>query len=144
MLTARTQQVSIAVVRRGLQVFFVLFGAIDIAIAMLHITLGSSAIPGSMPVNATMDSEDRFYATMFAAYGIALIWCVKDIERKSAIVYFLLGTFFAGGLARLLSVAAVGPPNGFFVTMTVLELSIPVVAALVQFRISRGVPQLGR
>jgi nitrate reductase NapE component len=69
---------------------------------------------------------------------------VKDIERKSAIVYFLLATFFAGGLARLLSVAAVGLPNGFFVAMTVLELSIPVVAALVQLRISRGVPQLGR
>ena len=137
LLTGRTQQVSISVVRRALQAFFVLFGAIDIAIAMLHITLGSSAIPGSMPVNATMDSEDRFYATMFAAYGVALIWCVKDIERKSAIVYFLLATFFAGGLARLLSIASVGPPNGFFVTMTVLELFIPVVAALVQFRISR-------
>jgi hypothetical protein len=130
--------------RRGLQIFFVLFGVIDIAIALLHIVFGPSSIPGSVPVNATMDSEDRFYATLFAAYGVAVIWCVKDIERKSAIVYFLLATFFAGGLARLLSVAAVGPPNGFFVAMTVLELSIPVVAALVQLRISRGVPQLGR
>jgi hypothetical protein len=130
--------------RRGLQIFFVLFGVIDIAIALLHIVFGPSSIPGSVPVNATMDSEDRFYATLFAAYGVAVIWCVKDIERKSAIVYFLLATFFAGGLARLLSVAAVGPPNGFFVAMTVLELSIPAVAALVQFRISRGVPQLGR
>ena len=135
---------SVGVVRRGLQIFFVLFGGIDIAIAFLHITLGSSAIPGSTPVNSTMDSEDRFYATLFAAYGLALIWCVKEIERKSAIVYFLLATFFAGGLARLLSVAALGPPNGFFVAMTVLELLIPVVAALVQFRISRGIPQLGR
>jgi Domain of unknown function (DUF4345) len=125
--------------RRWFQVFFVLFGATDIAIALLHIGLGPSAIPGSLPVNATMDSEDRFYATLFAAYGVAILWCVKDIERKSTIVYFLLGTFFVGGLARLVSIASVGPPNEFFVAMTVLELVIPLAAA-VQYRISRRVP----
>jgi hypothetical protein len=43
-----------------------------------------------VPVNATMDSEDCFYATLFAAYGVALLLCVKDIEQKSRFVYFLL------------------------------------------------------
>ena len=59
--------------RRGLQIFFVMFGVIDIVIALLHIVFGPSSIPGSVPVNATMDSEDRFYATFFAAYGVAVI-----------------------------------------------------------------------
>lgn len=126
--------------RKALQVFFVSFGIIDIAIASLHVAFGPSAIPGSVPVNATMDSEDRFYATLFAAYGVAILWCVKDIERKSTVVYFLLATFFAGGLARLVSIAAVGPPNGFFVAMTVLELLIPPLAAAAQHRISRSAP----
>jgi len=60
-----------------------------------------------------MDSEDRFYATLFAAYGIALLWCIIDIERKSRVVYFLAATFFVGGLARLISVVAAGWPNTF-------------------------------
>jgi len=124
--------------RRALQVFFVLFGVVDIVIALLHIGLGPSAIPGSVPVNATMDSEDRFYATLFLAYGVAILWCVKDIERKSTVVYCLLATFFVGGLARLVSIAAVGPPNTFFVAMTTLELLIPPLAAAAQHRISRG------
>ena len=124
--------------RRALQVFFVVFGVVDIVIALLHIGLGPSAIPGSVPVNATMDSEDRFYATLFLAYGVAILWCVKDIERKSTVVYCLLATFFVGGLARLVSIAAVGLPNTFFVAMTTLELLIPPLAAAAQHRISRG------
>lgn len=85
-----------------------------------------------------MDSEDRFYATLFAAYGVALLWCIKDIERKSMVVYFLAATFFVGGLARLVSVAAVGLPNSFFIAMTVLELLIPLFMAFMQSRIAKG------
>jgi hypothetical protein len=84
-----------------------------------------------------MDSEDRFYATMFAAYGVALLWCIKDVERKSQVVYFLALTFFVGGLARLVSIAAVGLPNIFFIAMTVLELLIPFVMAFLQSRVSK-------
>jgi hypothetical protein len=85
-----------------------------------------------------MDSEDRFYATLFAAYGLALIWCVKDVEAKSSTVYFLTATFFVGGLARVVSIAAVGLPNTFFTVMTALELLLPIYMAFAQFRISKG------
>jgi len=122
--------------RRSLQVFLALFGVSAILIASLHIVLGSSAIPGSIPVNSTMDSEDRFYATLFAAYGVALLWSVRDIEHKSKVVYFLAATFFMGGLARIVSMLAVGPPNAFFRAMTVLELVIPPFMAFMQARVS--------
>jgi hypothetical protein len=124
--------------KRSLQVFLVTFGITALLIASLHIVLGPAAIPGSVPVNATMDSEDRFYATLFAAYGVALLWCVKDVERKSPTVYFLATTFFVGGLARLVSMAAVGLPNAFFVAMTALELLIPFFMVFMQLRVSRA------
>ncbi len=123
--------------KKSLQIFLGLLGITAILIASLHIVLGPSAIPGSIPVNPTMDSEDRFYATLFAAYGVALLWCIKDIENKSKIVYFLAITFFLGGLARLVSIAAVGLPNTFFIAMTVLELLIPFFMVFAQSRISR-------
>src|SRR5262245_53438749 len=82
-----------------------------------------------------MDSEDRFYATLFVAYGVALFWCIKDIERKRMVVYFLALTFFGGGLARLISIAAVGLPSSFYIAMTVLELLIPVFMIFMQSRI---------
>jgi hypothetical protein len=122
--------------RRTLQVLLAVFGATDILIALLHIVLGPASIPGAIPVNATMDSEDRFYATLFLAYGAALLWCVKDVERKAKVVYFLMLTFFIGGLARIVSMLAVGLPNAFFVVMTILELALPVVFAYLQYRVS--------
>ena len=124
--------------KRSFQAFLAVFGVTAILIASSHIVLGPSAIPGSVPVNSTMDSEDRFYATLFAAYGMALIWCAVEVERKSLFVYFLAATFFAGGLARLLSLVAVGPPNAFFFTMMILELVIPVFMVVMQARISRA------
>jgi hypothetical protein len=69
---------------------------------------------------------------------VALLWCIRDIERKSAVVYLLAATFFVGGLARLVSVVSVGLPNPFFVAMTALELLIPVFKVFMQSRITRA------
>lgn len=69
---------------------------------------------------------------------MALLWCIRDIERKSRVVYFLALTFFAGGLARLMSMAMVGLPGTFFTAMTVLELLIPFFMVFMQARIARA------
>jgi hypothetical protein len=128
--------------RKALQVLLGLFGATAIFISLLHLALGPATIPGSIPVNATMDSEDRFYATLFLAYGAVLLWCVKDVERKAKVVYFLMLTFFIGGLARIVSMLAAGLPGSFFIAMTVLELVLPVIYSYLMFRVSAA--QLGR
>ena len=93
-------------------------------------------IPGSVPVNSTMDSEDRFYATIFLGYRIALIWSAGGVEQKTQFVYFLAAVFFAGGVARIGSMLDVGLPDPFFVAMTILELIIPIGMAFTQHRIA--------
>jgi hypothetical protein len=87
-----------------------------------------------------MDSEDRFYATLFLAFGAALLWCVKNVERKAGVVYFLMTTFSVGGLARLMSMSAVGSPSKFFIVMTALEHILPGVYAYLQYLVSRATP----
>lgn len=102
-----------------------LFGVVCTAIALAHVAFGPQVIVGSIPVNATMDSEDRFYATLFLGFGLALIWCSRDLTQRSRLFAALLIVFFAGGMARLISVAAVGWPHDLFVVLGALELSLP-------------------
>lgn len=105
--------------------FVALFGAVCCAIALAHIALGPAAIPGSVPVNATMDSEDRFYATLFLGFGAALIWTSRDLVRRAGVLDALLLVFFAGGVARIVSWLAVGPPSPLFVFLGSLKLLLP-------------------
>jgi apolipoprotein N-acyltransferase len=113
--------------KRLLAAFVALFGIICAIIGMTHVVFGPSSIPGSVPVNATMDSEDRFYATLFVAFGIALFWCSRDLGERRGIFFALLATFFASGLARIVSLLAAGPPHPLFQFLTGVELGLPVL-----------------
>ena len=72
-----------------------------------------------------MDSEDRFYATLFLGFGLAHIWAAQDLVRRGSAVLALQAVFFAGGVARIISLIAVGPPIALFVFLGALELLIP-------------------
>lgn len=109
----------------ALKSYIALFGAVCIGIALLHIAVGPSSIPGSVPVNATMDSEDRFYATSFLGFGAAHIWCARDLRARGGIMLAMQFVFFLGGIARLISWAAVGPPIPLFIGLGAIELAQP-------------------
>ena len=111
----------------ALKVLIFIFGAVCIAIALVHVAIGPSAIPGSVPVNATMDSEDRFYATLFGGFGAALIWCSRDLVGRAGVFYALLLVFFLGAVARGVSAYQVGLPNSFFQLMWALEALLPPI-----------------
>ncbi len=111
--------------RQAYSALIFLFGSVCAAIGLAHVALGPSVIPGSIPVNATMDSEDRFYATLFVGFGLALIWCSRQLDARAQAFGFLLAVFFAGGIARIISLIAAGPPHPLFLFLGALELLMP-------------------
>jgi hypothetical protein len=111
----------------ALRILLGIGGIAAVGVSSLHIAFGPGVIPGSIPVNATMDSEDRFYAVMFLAYGVVMLWTLRDLERKLSVMRFLALVLFVGGLARIVSLIAVGLPHPFFIAMTIVELALPPV-----------------
>jgi hypothetical protein len=74
---------------------------------------------------ADADSELRFYAVFWIAYGIILIGTARNLLATLWRVPWLAGLFFAGGVGRVLSYLAIGAPHPLFVTLMVVELVSP-------------------
>jgi hypothetical protein len=113
--------------KRVTEIWLIAFGLICAGIGLAHLLFGTSTIIGGGSVNATIDSDMRFYALMFAAYGLVFVWCAVDIADRGRVANILGALFFAGGLARLLAWAATGQPNWFYVVMIPVELIVPLV-----------------
>jgi drug/metabolite transporter (DMT)-like permease len=122
--------------RQAFQAFLAFLGVIVIAISIAHLAIGPRAIIGSVAVNPTMAGEDRFFAGLLLCYGIALLWCARDVQRKRVYVNVLAAGFFVGGIGRLLAILIDGPPNPFYLAMLVLELALPPLMVVIAGRVA--------
>lgn len=118
------------------RLFLAALGAVCVGVALAHIVMGIEAIPGAFPASATNDSEDRFYATLFLFFGIALIHGAQRPTERIAVLRASMLVFFLGGTARVVSFAAMGVPHPLFVILGFLELAIPALF----WRIDRAPP----
>lgn len=101
-------------------------GVTCVAIGLLHIALGTASVPGEGGLGATVDSRERFYGAVFAAYGAAWLWVVRSLERPRDGVRALALVLLAGGVARLVSIAVHGEPQWFQLVLLVVELVLPL------------------
>jgi hypothetical protein len=57
--------------------WLLVFGLVCAAIGLTHLIFGASSIIAGGSVNATIDSDLRFYALLFTAYGLGFVWCAE-------------------------------------------------------------------
>ena len=128
-------EIGVAVVK-VYRVWLVMFGLVVAGIAVAHLFGGQTTYIGGGSVNATMDSDLRFYNVLFLAYGCVFIWTARDLRTYATLINMLGLLFFLGGVARLLAWMASGAPSVFYQVMIPVELVIPVVhwAILRSFR----------
>lgn len=82
------------------------------------------------------DSEMRFYAVLWAAYGIVMIRVSQLLPRRILLAQAMLGVVFVGGLGRAISAIVVGPPHPLFQVLMWIELVTPLILAPLSFEIS--------
>ena len=91
------------------------------------------------PWPPTMDSELRFYAPFWGAYGVVLLAISRDLAGYRRQVVPLMALFFIGGTGRALSWAMVGAPHPFFLLLMAIELVLPVIIIGLWFEVRHRV-----
>lgn len=81
----------------------------------------------------TMDSELRFYAALWGAYGILVLRTASRLTQRLHQTPWLAAVCFAGGVGRMLSRVSVGAPHPFFTLLMAIELVLPIVMFLLWF-----------
>jgi hypothetical protein len=131
---------------QALRLFLVVLGTSAIAIALSIFVLGAEATasmaeavfvavsgwrgPPSERWPPTMDSELRFYAALWGAYGVVVLRTAWGLPRTLSRTPWIAAVFFAGGVGRSLSRVGVGAPHPFFTLLMIIELTLPVLLIL--------------
>jgi hypothetical protein len=105
-------------------------------VAATHVVFGLTAdaellaakVPLDVINDPTLDSQNRFYGAAFALYGALLLICARDLKGHAIILRAILGFFFAGGVARLVSIFLHGAPSPPVIVLLISELLIPPLA----------------
>lgn len=116
---------TLAITLRWIAPIFFIVGA-------LHLTLGLGAevllganVPREALADPGLDSQNRFYGVAFTLYGVLLFLCSTDMNRYATVLRCVLWVFFAGGVARLVSIALHGVPPPLMVVLLISEVLLP-------------------
>jgi hypothetical protein len=88
---------------------------------------------------ADVDSELRFYAALWMAYGGTAVWVAQQLPQRIGLLRLMLGVFWLGGLGRVISFLAIGAPHPLFVTLMWIEIVLPPVLLALSYRRARPV-----
>ena len=114
-----------AVFLKAIAPVFLLVGALHLAFGLgADAMLGANVPLGAMS-DPTLDSQNRFYGVSFSLYGVLLFLCASDVPKYATVLRCVLWVLFAGGVARLVSIATHGVPPPLVLALLASELLAP-------------------
>ena len=111
-------------------------GAVATVAGLHSVAAGARSIAGQNMANASVESELRFYAAFYVAYGLAALRVAPRADRDGAAVRALAGALFLAGLARGSGWLAAGKPHPLQRGLLVIELAAPSAIVAWQKRLT--------
>jgi Domain of unknown function (DUF4345) len=118
--------------RKLLKLAFYVGGVVATTAGLHTVLMGSKSLPGRQRLDAVVESELRFYAAFYVAYGGLLLHIAPRADQDSTAVRGLAGALFLAGLARTGAWFAVGRPDRKQVGLLMLELGLPPIVVVAQ------------
>jgi Domain of unknown function (DUF4345) len=113
--------------------------------AGLHTVIaGARSLPGRPRASAAVESDLRYYAGVYAAFGLVALRTAPRAEREPATVRALAGALLLGGLGRAAAWRASGRPHPVQVALLAVELGLPPLLVGAQARAGRSAERAER
>jgi Domain of unknown function (DUF4345) len=122
--------------RRALRATFYTGGVVATAAGLYTMVAGAKSLPGEDFANPVVESELRFYAAFYVAYGIAMLRVAPRADRDPVALRSLAGALFLAGLARARGWLAVGTPHRLQRGLLFVELAAPPLLSVWQARVA--------
>lgn len=112
------------------------------ALCLVPISAGAAGVflgpgvVGAVHGQTDLDSHFRYLSGIFLGVGLAFLWTVPAIERRTTVFRLLTACVVLGGLGRLLSFVVIGPPTLPHLVGLTLELLVVPLLALWQSRVA--------
>lgn len=131
-------QVARPTAERLLQALLTTIGLVAMATGAFALVTGTSGMPGEIEANATVESELRYFAAFWIAYGAVAFRTAPRVATATTAVRALALAMFIGGVGRALAWIDVGRPHAVFVALMVIELVLPALLVIWQQRVARA------
>ena len=112
-------------------------GLVAILTGVFAILTGAAGMPGDVDADPSAESELRYFAAFWVAYGVVALLTAPRVATATAAVRGLALAMFVGGLGRAIAWIAVGRPHGLFVALMAIELTGPPLVVSWQSRVAR-------
>ncbi len=131
--------------KRNLQIAMAILGTVPVLTGLVGLMGLSDPLYTrlTLPPDATLDSNLRFYSGVWLGVGLAAWWLVPRIDRETALFRTLWLMIFLGGIGRLISLAFSGLPLIPFVGFTALEILGAPLFVWWQYRVAVKAASIG-
>jgi uncharacterized protein DUF4345 len=120
----------------ALRAVFYLGGLVATTAGLHTVITGAKSLPGQNRANPAVESELRFYAAFYVAYGVVALRIAPRADNATASVRGLAGTLFLAGLARAGGWLIAGRPHRLQRGLLAAELLAPPLITAWQARVA--------
>ncbi|MGH2961088.1 MAG: DUF4345 domain-containing protein [Solirubrobacterales bacterium] len=117
-------------------------GLIATAAGLDTVVRGVKSLPGEGKLaKPVVESELRFYAAFYAAYGLAALRVAPRADQDTTAVPALAGALFLAGMARIAGWCVAGRPHPAQLALLTFELTTPPLIIASQRRLAAARPR---
>jgi hypothetical protein len=130
--------------KRALQVIIAVLSVLPLATGALGFIFGAGLLLPAGVATPKLDSQFRFLSAWDIGLALIVWWIIPQIEYQTALFRIVCLAVFLGGVGRVTAWYLTGSPGAAFLTVTAVELLIPLLIPWQTYVASQVLPPAER